>query len=374
MKKDEEQALFPSRVAKGSNFCNRIEEKKRIRINIKNIQHTLIISPRRYGKTSLVFETINETGIVYGYVHFFNAFRDDIVLKRFNEGLGQLLTQILPKTKRAISKFSEMFRHAKLSINLVGINVEIGLHPVSRDVVDVIKGLLEDIDKVLRDSNKRAVIFFDEFQDIVESDSSEGLQAVLREFAQFTERVTFIISGSHRHMLLKIFDDSHKPFYKLFDRIDLHRIKEEDYLPFLQKLAEKTWKEKLKEEILSEILNLTECHAYYVNRLCSKLWLVEEAPSLKGVHQMWEQLVEEEFGSIANELSSLTKNQRIVLQMVCKNSCVLEPTSDFFLEQVRLSPRSVALAMAALERTDHLERISKGYRAIDPVTKYILSR
>ncbi|MBS0655215.1 MAG: hypothetical protein JSR46_05520, partial [Verrucomicrobia bacterium] len=221
MEPDKKQTVFPSRVALGANFCNRVKEKKRIQNNISNVQHTLIVSPRRYGKTSLVTETIQEMQTAFGYIHFFNAFRDEIVLKRFVEGLSQLLTQLLPKTKGAMSKFAEMIHHAKVSVSVIGVKAEVTLHPISKNVVDIVKGLLEDIDKVLRESGRRAVLFCDEFQDIVESDSSAELQAVMREFAQFTEHVTFIVSGSHRHMLLKIFNDSNKPFYKLFDRIDL---------------------------------------------------------------------------------------------------------------------------------------------------------
>lgn len=372
MKKEEANPVFPSRIALGANFCNRVEEKRRIKNNIRNTQHTLIISPRRYGKTSLVYETIQEECVPFGYIHFFNAFRDDIVLKRFIDGLNQLVGELLPKTKAAIAKFGEYFRHAKLAVSLIGVKVEVKLQPVSNSVIDVIKGLLEDIDKILKESGRQAVIFCDEFQDIVESDSSDEFQAILRDFAQFTERVTFIISGSHRHMLLKIFNDSNKPFYKLFDRIDLHRISANDYAPFIQKMALKKWHDELKSDLLNEILQLTECHAYYVNRLCFKLWMENSVPNLLDVHKAWALVVEEEFGAIANDLSALTKNQRVILQMICKNSLVAEPTSDFFLNQVNLSPRSVIVVMEALEKTDHIERISGGFRAIDPVVKSIL--
>lgn len=313
--------------------------------------------------------------IDYGYVHFFNAFRDEIVLDRFNEGLSQLLTKLLPKTKKAMSQFSNLIRHAKLSLNLIGIKIEVGLQPVSKNVVDVIKGLLEDIDQILKKSGKHAVIFFDEFQDIVESDSSDQLQAVLRDFAQFTEHLTFIVSGSHRHMLIKIFDDSNKPFYKLFDRIDLNRIDPDEYRSFIQKLAVKKWGKPLKDEVLTEILHVTECHAYYVNRLCSKLWNSDHALKLDDVAITWAELVEEEFGSIAKDLSALTKNQRIALQTVCKNSYVLAPNSEQFLQQAGMSARSATLALDALERADHIEYIKeKGYRAVDPVAKALLNK
>ncbi len=106
----------------------------------------------------------------------------------------------------------------------------------------------------------------------------------------------------------------------------------------------------------------------------SKLWSLDHSPTFSDVHDMWKQLVEEEFGAIANDLSALTKNQRIVLQIICRHSYVPEPHADTFMQQVNLSPRSITLAISALEKTDHIEWQKKGYRAIDPVTKYILNQ
>src|SRR5262245_865487 len=107
MEKYTSQALFPSRVAKGGNFCNRIEEKMRIENNIANIRHTLIISPRRYGKTSLALQALHESKKKHTYIQFFNAFQDEIVLKQFVDGLQQLISQLLPKSKKALLKFTE---------------------------------------------------------------------------------------------------------------------------------------------------------------------------------------------------------------------------------------------------------------------------
>lgn len=43
--------VFSRGVADGLGFCNRSSEKRQLAINIKNMTHTLLISPRRYGKT-----------------------------------------------------------------------------------------------------------------------------------------------------------------------------------------------------------------------------------------------------------------------------------------------------------------------------------
>src|SRR5689334_15360776 len=50
--------LFPLGKAYGEAFCNREEETQRLLGNIQHGKHTLIIAPRRYGKSSLAERAI----------------------------------------------------------------------------------------------------------------------------------------------------------------------------------------------------------------------------------------------------------------------------------------------------------------------------
>jgi uncharacterized protein len=364
--------LFPAGLAGGTAFCNRELERTQLKRNIKNIVHTLVISPRRYGKTSLILETLRTTNTPHAYIQFFNAFRDDIVIKRFLSGFSSLLSQLTPPSRRALQKLGQWITHGKLILRTHGVETEFGLEPIAKDPIDIIQGLLNDLEHLLKNQHKQAIIFLDEFQDIVDSDLSYELQSILRDFIHRTERITFIISGSNRHMLLKMFDDRKKPFYKLFERINLQRIEAEHYEAFLQKLAIVTWKKPLSAETLKSIFRLTEHHAYYFNRLCQKLWALRHLPTASDAQQCWELLAEEEFSSVALELSALTKNQRIVLQTLAKHKATEGPTSLGFLKMVELPHRSVLLAIEALEKTDLIARYEDGYRLLDPMMKHIL--
>lgn len=366
------EKIFPSGIAEGSAFCNRSVEKQRIIYNLKNTVHTLLLSPRRYGKTSLILETLSEEKIPYASIQFFNAFRDDIVLKRFVKGINGLLSKLISPGKFALKKFGQMLTHGQLVIKTKGLDIQFGVEPTAKNPIDVIQGLLEDIENILKNKKKSAVIFLDEFQDIIFSDISNELQSILRDFIQKTKHITFIISGSHRHMLLKLFDDRNKPFYKLFDRLLLKRIEAEEYRAFMQEKALSKWKKKIADDVIREIITTTECHAYYFNRLCHKLWTLPRPPQLNDVHEAWSQLTEEEFSTIASELSSLSKNQRLVLQSISKFKTVKEPTGIEFLNDVKLNHRSVLLAIEALAKADFVESTEEGYRVVDPVVKYIL--
>ena len=52
--------LFPLRVAV-DRFCNRVEERQTLKRNIAEKRPTVLISPRRYGKSSLAHKVVHES-------------------------------------------------------------------------------------------------------------------------------------------------------------------------------------------------------------------------------------------------------------------------------------------------------------------------
>jgi uncharacterized protein len=62
--------LFPLGKAYGDAFCNREEETEKLFGNIKNAKHTLIIAPRRYGKSSLAERAIEYSGLPSVKINF----------------------------------------------------------------------------------------------------------------------------------------------------------------------------------------------------------------------------------------------------------------------------------------------------------------
>lgn len=364
--------IFPRKIAKDQVFCNRVEQKARIAHNIHHQQHTLIISPRRYGKTSLAFQVIAEEGLPFGHAQFLNAYSSDVIVQRLTLCLNQLLSRLVPPSQKMLKKVSQFLRRVRLALKIVGVEVKFELEPMDKNPELIIINLLDSIESVLENYNKRAIIFFDEFQDIANADLTDSIQSVLRDFAQRTEYVSFIVSGSNRKMLDSMFNDRNKPFYKLFDQLSLCRIESKHYVPFLQEKAKERWEVELPMPLLTEIFSLTENHAYYVNRICSELWQLDIGPETPDVMAAWENVVASEFNSLAADLSKLTKNQRKVLQAISTHSFVKEPTSHTFLEQVGLAHGSVSLALKSLYKDDYVELLPQGYRAVDPALKYVL--
>ena len=62
---------FHRGIAAAEGFCNRKEEIARLTQNILQTTQTLLISPRRYGKTSLALRVIESTKLPYAYIDLF---------------------------------------------------------------------------------------------------------------------------------------------------------------------------------------------------------------------------------------------------------------------------------------------------------------
>ena len=365
-------AQFPLSIAEAMAFCNRKLERKHILTNVMEITHSLIISPRRYGKTSLALRAIHDSRLPYAKIQLFNAVTNELIVKRFIVGLSQLLSQLLKPSQKALQKIGQWFTHSRLTLNIKGVEFGFAIEPSTQDPGLLISSLLNDIEVLLEKQKQSVIIFIDEFQDIVDADFSDELQAILRDFAQTTKRVSFIISGSRRHLLESIFDDRNKPFYKLFDRIELQRIEAGEYEKFIQKAAKKRWNNSLVQDVIDKILVLTECHAYSLNRLCNKLWHSEQVIALEDVIAAWGMILQEEMSSIANDLALLSKNQKLVLQAMSELPVLKEPTASSFLTKTKLSPGSIKLAITALHKYDYIEVYEGGYRIIDPMLKAVL--
>ena len=223
--------------------------------------------------------------------------------------------------------------------------------------------------------SQKAILFIDEIQEISEIASGAGIEGAIRHIAEKTEYLSFVFSGSNRHLLSKMFFDKSKPLYKLCDRIILGRISIEDYKFHINQLANEKWGEVLSDETLNEIFSLTELHPYRINNLCNRLWTLNDnhTPDKNEVSECWSELAKEEKSEILMELSSLSLGQKKVLTSIAsgQNSGL---TGKKSLKSLDLTSSSVIEAISVLEQKDYLEKAdNNNYRIIDPLLRFILS-
>lgn len=364
---------FPITIASGDTFCNRKAEIALLKSYIEHKRPTLLVSPRRYGKTSLALKTINQIGLPYAYIDLFSSVDEQDIENAILKGVSKLIQKMESIPKRALGLANSIFESANFKVILgkIGVSVEISKRrdKPAYHILDI----LERLEQLSQKTNSPIIIFFDEFQCISEATSNHAIESVLRQVAQLTKTISFVFSGSNRRLLSQLFDNRSRPFYKMCEKISLGRISEEEYTKHIQKAAKKRWQLELSQKILDNIFHYSECHPYYVNQICSRLW-EKETPTAEFIDDIWHQYMAEETSSVAAETDLLSKNQRKLLIMLSRIGVTNAPLGQKFIQQVNMSKATINQALSFLEKKDYVFRDENGnVKVLDPLIKHVLA-
>ena len=102
--------FFPQGIATGDNFCNRLEERRQLNENIKATRPTLIMSPRRYGKTSLALFVLNKLKHPFVQIDLYSEFDENEVQNTILEAIGDVLYLTESVPKKALKFIADFFQ------------------------------------------------------------------------------------------------------------------------------------------------------------------------------------------------------------------------------------------------------------------------
>jgi len=248
-------------VVDGIHFTDREDELARIGSYLKGENHLIIISPRRFGKTSLIKKILNESD------RRFISLDLQLILSEedFASQLLKRIYRIFPAQK--IRGFIKSFRLIpSVIMNPVTGEVEISFTPGSKDLAPL-EDVLNLIEKLGKEENK-IIVVFDEFQDIFRINA--GLDRMLRSVMQNHKKINYVMMGSSESMIREIFEKKESPFYRFGTLFTLGKIAEDKFRLFL----EYNFTGFVKEAgIISEaILKITGSHPYYTQQLAFMVW------------------------------------------------------------------------------------------------------
>lgn len=359
---------FPLGLAKGKSFCNRIEEQRILRGYIDTTSPIVLFSPRRYGKSSLAIKVIENSKLPYEIIDLFIAKNAKTIEKYILSGVERLINKVITIPEQLIKFAKTALKNldVKLIAGTNGISIEFSssFNDSAANILEALKTL----DKILMQNKQRAILFIDEFQQIGSLAKDAGIEGALRHVAQQTQYIAFIFSGSNRHLLTQMFDDSNRPFYNLCHKIQLQRIDVKDYIKYLNNIGQKAWGDALSDEVLMEIFNCTERHPYYMNVLCGRIWINSKKPTKESVRQTWEEYIFEERSRVINELNNLTTNQYLVLNKIAHGQKD-QLTGHIFLSEMKIPSSSMIQTLNYLEKYDYIYEENNEYLLIDPLIK-----
>jgi AAA+ ATPase superfamily predicted ATPase len=242
-------------------FTNRTKEVVQVTSILNSSNHLILISPRRFGKSSLIFKVIAQLN------------RPVIALDL------QLLTSIEDFAAQLLKRIYRVYPFEKIR-QLVGhfrIIPTIALNPVSNEVdisfrpspapMPMLEDVLNLIEK-LSSEKKRAIVVFDEFQEVQHLDANLARQ--LRSVMQHHKNINYVFLGSQESLIRQIFEKKKSSFYHFGMLLPLGKIPESDFRNYLVQGFNDSGSNS--GEIATAILNFTGCHPYYTQQLAFAVW------------------------------------------------------------------------------------------------------
>ena len=363
--------LFPSGIAKGNAFCNRETERNYLKQCIDNNEHVVLVSPRRYGKTSLIAKVIEDCHIDHVSIDLLLAPDSNYVRDAILSGVAQLCSNLIEKSGSVKDKIFSIFDafNPKLTLSAFGQKLELSANTNS---VQTIAEALLSLEDAAQIANKKIVFVMDEFQQVATLNNHHNVEASIRHAVERSKNITYIFSGSNRHLLEQMFNDKARPLYHLCELMRLNRISAQAFVKFIAKIAQKKWGASIDDRVFLKIMELTHCHTFYVNRICRLLWKNETIPSIKDIDAIWNNYVYEQQWVI-DDLTKLTANQRKIM-----TALAVQPSSEIYGEYIRsstgINPSSIAKTICSLEKSDLIYKDKSGvYFVLDPAIAYFIT-
>lgn len=362
-------------AASGDNFTDRKEETERLLQNFRHGVNTVLISPRRWGKTSLVQQVCRlaqSEQLKVVYLDIFSCRSD----KDFYDTFASAIL------KQTSSKIEEWIENAKQFLSRISPKISIGTDPMTDFSLSLeINAKSKDMDEILQLPEKiaqkkgcRIVVCIDEFQQIGEFKDSKTFQKQLRSIWQLQKSVSYCLFGSKKHLMNELFEKKSLPFYKFGDTIYLSKIGTQDWIKYICQRFEATGK-KISEALAEKICQSVDNHSSYVQQLAWLAWIhADKAATEEDFEAAYQDLIDQNTPLFEKQTESLTTYQMNFLRAII-NGVHSEFTTQETLHKYQLgSSANVNIVKQALIKKELIEVEKRQVVIPDPIMAVWLKR
>jgi len=363
-------------------FVDREVELDRLGRDLAAGQKVFLISPRRYGKSSLVRQALRSAArggalTVEVQVSSYSSY------VAFLEGYARALASAETRLERARSWLREM---------LSGVRPEVRLEPdesgrnqiavsfpavrTDRDISHLAQQVFSLPGRIVDVRRRRMAIALDEFQGIAAFNGG-SVEHTLRAAVQQQRQVGYVFSGSEPALMERMLGRS-RPFYKAGPVMRLQKIPPDRFAKFIETRFRATGF-KPAPGVGAAIVDLAGNLPYDVQRLAHEVWDDVKAAAgrtvdLEDLHETLKRLLGEHETLFEGTWQRLTLAQRGALR-----AAVLEDGKELLSADVRARHRlsgtsTVQASLAALVRDDILTREGTRYAVVDSLFREWIAR
>jgi hypothetical protein len=369
-------------VVPASAFVDREAELDRLTRDLLAGQKVFLISPRRYGKSSLVARAL--TAAARG-----GALTVDVTVSSYSsyvaflEGYARALVSVEARLDRARTWLHEMLRSVRPEVRVESARDGRGQLAVSfpsarteKDVSQLATDVFALPARIADARGRKMAIALDEFQAIAGFNGG-SVEHALRAAVQHQRSVGYVFSGSEPALMERMLGRS-RPFYKAGPVMRLDRIPAPRFAEFLEARFRAT-RVKPAPGLGAAIVELAGNLPYDVQRLAHEVWddvraAGSRTAGLEDLHETLKRLLGENDTLFESMWQRLTLGQRATLR-----AAVLEEGRELLSADVRSRYRlsgasTVQASLAALVREDILARDGNRYVVVDSLLREWVAR
>ena len=347
-------------------FCDRVQETASLRELLLNENNVALISPRRLGKTDLIWHVFDDKEIRRTHYCFIVDIYATKNLGDFVNMLGKaVIDELRPKGKRAWEKFISVVSslRTEISFDINGLpSWSVGLGSINNPAVT-----LDEIFTYLDQADRPCLVAIDEFQQIARY-GDDTVEATIRTYVQRSTNAHFIFSGSQRHMMNGMFTSPSRPFYQAVTILNLQPLDLKVYTDFCVRKFIQAGKH-LDPEVVSSLYGRFDAVTSYMHRIMNVLYFRTETGQtcqVPMVDEAIDYILRMSSDTYESLYYQMPEKQRMLFLAIASEGKARTVTGGKFISKYKLnSASSVTSALKGLLEKDFITMDKNVYSVYD---------
>lgn len=317
-------------LATADNFIDREADRALLRQLLSSHINTMLVSPRRWGKSSLVRRVMDEMTASDPQLRVchIDAFSISSETEFYRVFASRVIACVSTKVERWISD-ARRFLTGVVPQVVVSDQVtdfmafDLRFRPTEPDK----HAILQLPQQLAADRGVKIIICIDEFQQLATLPEYPDMQGKMRSVWQRQELVTYCLYGSKRNMMLNIFNSSGSPFYRFGQVVFLDKIPKTEWVPFIVSAFSRTGR-AISEVMAARLCDTVACHTWYLQQLCFFTWAatVGEVDE-ETFRRAWQQVLDMNTPMFQSDIERLTSSQVAMLRAIADGVTQLSSAS-----------------------------------------------
>jgi len=357
------------KLADKESFIDREDDRRELKNFLGHGINTILVSPRRWGKSSLVKVAMRELQEERKDIRvcFLDAYKIHTEEEFYNKFASAVIQGVASTMQQRWSDIMNFIKRISPSITIGGdplnaIEVSLKINPLK----ETPESILQLPEKIAQEKKIKIIVCIDEFQQLANINGWKKLESMMRSEWQQQQNTTYCLYGSKMHMMTNIFNNANSPFYKFGQLMHLKRIEKKYWLPYIVNNFKKTGKH-ISEELAEKVCETVKYNSWYVQQYCFFLWSHSgDEVTENDLERQLQFLLDTNEEVFQNELDDLTAYQIAMLKAIAAGEQHFNATEVVNKYDLGL-PRTITRNKKALVAKDLVEKNKGTLQIIDPV-------